>query len=118
MNLMWWVFYLRNKCIDIQCTEVYIISMPYFEWDAIKNLKLKQERGVSFEDVVVALGNNKLLETLEHPNSDKYPNQRIFVLDIRGYAYYVPYVEEKERIFFKTIFPNRKATKKYLSANN
>lgn len=92
--------------------------MPYFEWDAIKNLKLKQKRRVSFEDVIVALENNKLLEILEHPNKSKYPNQKIFVLDLKGYAYYVPYVEDKEKVFLKTIFPNRKATKKYLLGNN
>ena len=92
--------------------------MPYFEWDAIKNLKLKQKRRVSFEDVIVALENNKLLEILEHPNKSKYPNQKIFVLDLKGYAYYVPYIEDKEKVFLKTIFPNRKATKKYLLDNN
>jgi hypothetical protein len=51
---------------------------------------------------------------LPHPNPKKYPKQKILVLDIKGYAYYVPFIEDKEKIFLKTIFPNRKATKKYL----
>jgi len=91
--------------------------MPYFEWDLEKNTWLKKERGVSFEDVIVALENNKLLEIIDHPNQRQYPDQKIFVLDIRGYAYYVPFVENKDKIFFKTIFPNRKAQNKYLSSS-
>ena len=92
--------------------------MPYFDWNEEKNNELKLERKVSFEDVLVALELGKLLEVLIHPNQDKYPNQKIFVVDIRGYAYYVPFIEDNDKVFLKTIFPNRKATKKYLLNND
>ena len=36
------------------------------------------------------------------------------VLNIEGYAYLVPYVEEGGTRFLKTIIPSRKATKEYL----
>ena len=88
--------------------------MKYFDWSEEKNTLLKLERDVSFEDVIVAIGEGKLLDILEHPNSQKYKNQRIFVLDINHYAYLVPFVEDEQKIFLKTIIPSRKATKDYL----
>jgi len=59
-----------------------------------------------------------LLDDLSHPNQDKYEHQRLFVVDIAGYAYLAPYVESDEEIFLKTIIPSRKATKRYLGGNN
>lgn len=88
--------------------------MKYFDWDQEKNSLLKALREISFEDVQTAIEEGRVLDDFEHPNKKRYPNQRIFVVEIDDYAYYVPYVEDEEKIFFKTIFPSRKATKKYL----
>lgn len=75
---------------------------------------MRQSREISFEDVQTAIEEGRVLDDFEHPNKKRYPNQRIFVVEIENYAYYVPYVEDEEKIFFKTIFPSRRATKKYL----
>ena len=88
--------------------------MKYFDWDEVKNLILKRERDVSFEEVLTAIDEGGLLDLLEHPDRKKYPHQRIFVVNIGGYAYLVPFVEDEEKVFLKTIIPSRKATKKYL----
>jgi uncharacterized DUF497 family protein len=88
--------------------------MKYFDWDAAKNAKLKTEREISFEDVVVAIDENQLLDVLVHKSKRKYPNQKIFIVDIDDYAYLVPFVEDEEKIFLKTIIPSRQATKKYI----
>lgn len=85
-----------------------------FGWNENKNALLKIQRGVSFDDVVAALGSGNLFDNSNHPNPDRYPNQKIYIVEIRDYAYIVPYVEDKEKIFLKTIFPSRKATKKHL----
>lgn len=61
--------------------------------------------------------NDKLLDILEHPNKDKYGQQKLFVVNVDNYAYIVPYVLEEKKIFLKTIFPSRKATRKYLKNN-
>ena len=87
-------------------------------WNEDKNQKLKKERNVSFEDVEMAILEGKVLDILEHPNKEKHPNQKLLIVNINEYAYVVPYVEEKEDIFFKTIFPSRKYTKKYLRGEN
>lgn len=76
--------------------------------------ELKGRYGVSFEEVIDSLRNNKLLDTLDHPNKQRYPNKRIFVVEIKNYAYSVPFVADREKIFLKTIYPSRKYTKKYL----
>lgn len=54
------------------------------------------------------------LDVLEHPNRARYSNQRIFVVELREYAYLVPFVESEDEVFLKTIIPSRKATRDYL----
>ena len=88
--------------------------MKYFDWNDEKNEMLKQLRGVSFEQVELAIATGDLLGRLTHPNPAKYPNQKVFLVRIADYIYSVPYVEDDEKIFLKTIIPNRKATRKYL----
>ena len=88
--------------------------MKVINWNTKKNQELIESRRVSFEDVIFYLQQGTILDDLEHPNPEKYSNQRIFVLEIDGYVYLVPYVEDKKEIFLKTIIPSRKATKQYL----
>ncbi len=80
-----------------------------------KNELLKEQRNVSFEDVILALESGKLLDDIEHPNKEKYPNQNIFIIliEIKDYVYLVPYVENDTSIFLKTIIPSRQMNKKY-----
>ncbi|MBK4736733.1 BrnT family toxin [Noviherbaspirillum pedocola] len=88
--------------------------MKPFRWNAQKNETLKAERGVSFESIVVAIEAGGLLDILAHPNSEKYPGQRILMVELCNYAYLVPYVEETSYYFLKTAIPSRKATRDYL----
>ena len=88
--------------------------MKVFDWNNEKNQLLKTERGIGFEDVIVALKEGRLLDILEHSGKKKYPGQKIYIIEIERYAYIVPFVENDQSIFFKTIIPSRKATKKYL----
>lgn len=92
--------------------------MKPINWNSTKNQQLVIDRGISFEDVVFYLQKGALLDDTEHPNSDKYPNQRVFVVDIDNYAHLVPYVENRKEIFLKTIIPSRKTTKQYLGERN
>ena len=88
--------------------------MKPINWNATKNQQLIAERGISFEDVVFCIQQGGLLDEVEHPNSAKYPGQRIFVVNIDDYVYLVPYVENRKEIFLKAVIPSRKATKQYL----
>jgi uncharacterized DUF497 family protein len=88
--------------------------MKRFDWNVDKNEWLEQERGVTFEDVVFHLSRGGLLDTIEHPNQRQYPGQRIFIVNVEGYACLVPFIEDDEVIFLKTIIPSRKMTKQYL----
>ena len=83
----------------------------YYVWSDEKNEKLKKERGVSFETVLEELAAGRLLADIPHPNRAKYPHQSIFVVRIEGYCHVVPYVEDGEKIFLKTIIPSRKMQK-------
>lgn len=68
--------------------------MKYFDWDSQKNQKLKQERNISFEEVLIAIEGGNLLDIVEHLDKTKYPNQKIFIVNINNYAYLVPFVED------------------------
>lgn len=88
--------------------------MKVFRWNNEKNEWLKKQRGVSFEQVVILLEREDVLEVVEHPNQEKYPGQRIAIVRINDYAYLVPYMQDGEEIFLKSIIPSRKATNKYV----
>jgi len=88
--------------------------MKVFRWDNDKNELLKNNRGICFEQVVVLMERKDVLETVEHPNQNKYPGQKIATVMIDDYAYLVPYVQKSDEIFLKTIIPSRKATNKYM----
>ena len=89
-----------------------------FEYSPEKNSFLKKIRNISFEEIELIIEEGKgVLDIIAHPNSSKYPNQKIYVLNINAYIYLVPFVQKsKYEIFLKTIFPSRKLTKKYLSS--
>ena len=91
--------------------------MKYYDWNDDKNELLKKLRGVSFEQVVLAIVTGDLVDRVKHPNPEKYPNQRVFLVKIEDYIYSVPYVEDDEKLFLKTIIPNSKATKKRLGGD-
>lgn len=91
--------------------------MKLFEWNYEKNQQLKKERDVSFEDILFYLEKGKLVGDVLHPNKQKYPQQKIFLIDVKGHIYMVPYIEN-DIIFLKTIIPSRKETKKYLGMKN
>jgi uncharacterized DUF497 family protein len=88
--------------------------VKYFGWDDDKNAKLKAERGIGFEEIVFHMERGDLLDTVDHPNPSRYAGQRIFIVRCEGYAYLVPFVEDEDTVFLKTIIPSRKATKQYL----
>ena len=88
--------------------------MKHFRWNHEKNATLKNERDISFEQIVLAIEENGLLDTISHPNLERYPNQSVFVVAFEGYVYLVPFVEEAEFYFLKTVIPSRKATRDYL----
>jgi len=89
--------------------------MKHFRWNHQKNTELKAERDITFEQMVLAIEADGLLDVVQHPNIDKYPNQLIFVVAYEGYVYLVPFVEELEYYFLKTIIPSRKAKRDYLN---
>lgn len=88
--------------------------MKYFDWDEEKNKRLKEERDISFEEILIAIEDDRILDIIEHPNKESCPDQKIFIVNINEYAYLVPFIEDEEKIFLKTIIPSRKATKKYI----
>jgi len=89
-----------------------------FNWNSDKNQQLINERDVSFEDIVLNIHLGNELDIYEHPNKERYPNQKISVIRVEDYVYLVPFVENEDEIFLKTIIPSRKATKQYIGESN
>jgi len=89
--------------------------MKPFRWNSEKNQAVKAERGISFESIVVSIEAGGLMDILAHPNQTKYPRQRVLVVACDNYVYLVPFVEEEDYFFLKTVIPSRKATRAYLN---
>ena len=89
-----------------------------FNWNSEKNQQLIDERGISFEDIILNIHLGNELAIYEHPNSERYPNQQVSVVRVEDYVYLVPFVETENEIFLKTIIPSRKATKQYIGESN
>lgn len=92
--------------------------MKRFQWNSEKNDLLARERGITFDEIVKRIEDGaKVIET-EHPNPEKYPNQKILIVDVYGYAYLVPFVVDEDSFFLKTIIPSRKATRQYFGGKH
>lgn len=88
--------------------------MKTINWNPEKNRKLITERKISFEEIVFSMQSGGLLDDISHPGKEQYAHQRVFIVALDEYAYLVPYVENEQEIFLKTIVPSRKATRRYL----
>lgn len=88
--------------------------MKPFRWNHAKNAELKAARGVGFEEIVLAIEAGGLRDVLRHPNPDRYPRQQMFVVALAGYVHLVPFVEEDDYYFLKTVMPSRKMIRVYL----
>lgn len=84
-----------------------------FDWDSEKNELLKKQRGLCFEDVILAIDNNELIKITNHFNTEKYPHQQIIIVKLNDYIHYVPFVLQDDTFFLKTIVPSRKLNKLY-----
>ena len=76
------------------------------------------QRKLSFEMVLEKLERQDILAKRSHPDTKRYPHQFIFVVELDGYICYVPFVENDEEIFLKTIIPSRKLNKEFKGAEN
>ena len=92
--------------------------MKPFRWDPEKNDQLMQERGVSFEQIAVAVETGSLLQIAPHQKPAMYPRQKFMIVQIDEYAYLVPFVEDEDHFFLKTIIPSRKATRDFIVKEN
>lgn len=84
------------------------------EWNEEKNQKIKTERGICFEDIIIGIQEGGLVADTRHPNQVKYKGQRLYYVRILDYIYVVPYIQSGQKIFLKTVYASRAATKKYI----
>ena len=84
-----------------------------YEWSPAKNEWLKEQRNISFEQVIFHLSQGDVWKIADHPNQKDYPGQKIYFVVIEEYIYLVPHIIQEDLIFLKTIFPSRKATRDF-----
>jgi uncharacterized DUF497 family protein len=92
--------------------------MKPFDWSDERNAELRAERGIGFEDIVYHIARGDVLDIVEHPNRERYGAQRVFIVNVDGYAYLAPFVEDQAGIFLKTVIPSRKMTRRYLKEHD
>jgi uncharacterized DUF497 family protein len=82
-----------------------------YQWNEEKNALLKAERGIGFEDIVTAILEGAIIDIIQHPNKEKYPDQMIYIVEVLEYIYMIPYVRNDQEIIFNTIIPSLKMKK-------
>ncbi len=93
---------------------MYTSYVMEFRWNEEKNVQLISTRWISFEDIVEMIAWEWLLDVEDSPKQNKYPWQIIFYVEFNWYVYEVPAVDEWDGFYFlKTIYPSRKATKRF-----
>lgn len=75
---------------------------------------MKNKRNISFNKIIRAIRKGAVINIINHPDQNRYPDQKIYLIKIKQYIVCVPFIKDEEKIFLKTIFPSRKYTKKYL----
>lgn len=87
-----------------------------FDWEEEKNKKLKEQRNISFEEIILCIYEDRIVDIIRNPNIKQYPDQYMYLINYNNYIYVVPFAKigEKQEIFLKTIFPSRYYTKQYL----
>ena len=93
--------------------KVNTLKTKRIEWNREKNEALNQSRNVCFEDIENAIDDNRVIDIIPHHNPEKYPNQKILIVQIKDYIHYVPFIEDDDKYFLKSIIPSRKHNKKY-----
>ncbi|RLD11985.1 MAG: DUF4258 domain-containing protein [Chlamydiae bacterium] len=79
-----------------------------FDFSNNKKRKIFEERGITFQDAIDAISEKGILKYFDHPNKEKYPNQKVLVVEINNYTYCVPHIIDNGKLFLKTVIPNRK----------
>ena len=79
-----------------------------FVFNEQKNRLLFRLRGVTFPMVIEAIAEKGVLLNFDHPNQQKYPNQKVLVVNFNNYACCVPYEIQGDTWFLKTIYPSRR----------
>ena len=103
----------------VQLHTMYVYKGFYvISFSKEKNEILKSQRGIGFEDIILAIDDGKILDVYDHPDQISYPQQKIYVIEALGYVYLVPFVKDENGIFLKTIIPSRKAKKIYKGEND
>ena len=88
--------------------------MKLVRYNKNKDQLLRSSRGIGFKELAEEINRGNLIRVIKNPNEKKYPRQKIFLVKFKNYIYMVPFVEEENYIFLKTVIPSRKYTKKYL----
>lgn len=89
-----------------------------FEWDKNKSRIIKQKHGKSLEEILNYIASGNVIAFMKHFNQEKYPNQRIIIVNIEGYPWVVPCEIRGNKLRLITAYRSRKFKKLLEEANN
>ena len=88
------------------------IELMRFRWNPAKEKLLKEKGRPSFDEVIKAIAENRIIAELTNPN---YPGQSILIIELppRKILCAVPTTQNGEELYFHTVYPSQKYTKAY-----
>lgn len=81
-----------------------------------KDRWLIEKRGIGFKEISQKIIKRRMIRIIKHPNKKKFPKQKMFLVRVKDYIFIVPFIEEENYIFLKTVYPSRKYIKKYIKS--
>jgi len=84
-----------------------------YEWDPEKNEKIKEEHGISFDQVVELIKKRFVIDIIINP-SKKYKGQKVFLIKRGVSVFMVPFEKRNKRVRLITAFYSKSFTDKYL----
>jgi hypothetical protein len=85
-----------------------------YSWRSPSDERQKKTGSRDVKTPALILGLEKRKDRNRGTHRERYGTQRIFVVRRGDYIFLVPFVEDDEVVFLKTIIPSRKMTRQYL----
>ena len=73
-----------------------MVKKPIYYFDPKKNALLIKQRQISFEEIITILETNGAVDIVDHPHPERYPAQKMYVVEVNHYMYLVPFDKSRK----------------------
>lgn len=69
---------------------------------------------IAFEDIAIEINRNNVIDTIYNHSLERYPDQHLFIVMVRGYLYTVPFYQiNDDTVYLVTAYPDGRRMRWY-----